>query len=73
MIQKLLLPLYLSEAGGEFGAVFFMMCNALAALSVTGTAFFRARTIDTLGRLGLPDRLPFSKTKVNWLLHTLAR
>ena len=23
-----------------------------------------------LGRLGLPDRLPFSKPKVNWLLHT---
>ena len=22
-----------------------------------------------LGRLGLPDRLPFSKPKVNWLLH----
>ena len=23
-----------------------------------------------IGRLGLPDRLPFSKPKVNWLLHT---
>ena len=22
-----------------------------------------------LGRLGLPERLPFSKPKVNWLLH----
>ena len=24
-----------------------------------------------LGRLGLPDRLPFSKPKVNWLLHIM--
>ena len=24
-----------------------------------------------LGRLGLSDRLPFSKPKVNWLLHAL--
>lgn len=23
----------------------------------------------TLGQLGLPDRFPFSKPKVNWLLH----
>ena len=29
------------------------------------------RAINTLGRLGLPDRLPFSKPKVNWYLHIM--
>ena len=38
------LPIYSTQAGGEFGAVFFMMCHALAALSVTGTVF-RTRAI----------------------------
>ena len=46
MIQKLLLPLYLSEAGGEFLPVFFMMCYTLATLSVTGTVFLCTETID---------------------------
>ena len=46
MIQKLLLPLYLSEAGGEFGAVCFMVCYALTALPVTRTAFLCTGTID---------------------------
>ena len=46
MIQKLLFPVDAAEAGGKFGAVCFMMRYALAALSVAGTAFFCAGTID---------------------------
>ena len=48
MIQKLLLPLYPTQAGGEFGAVLFVVGNALTAMSMTGTAFFRAGTIDVI-------------------------
>ena len=64
-----LLPIYAAEAGGEFGSGGFMMQYTGTTDAVTGTVFFCAGTINTLGRLGLPDRLPFSKTKVNWLLH----
>ena len=36
-------PLNPSQARREFGAVFFMMCYTLAALSVPRTSFLRAR------------------------------
>ena len=69
MIQKLPFPFYPTEAGGEFFAVLFVMQHTCATDAVPRTAFFCTGTIDALGRLGLHDRLPFSKPKVNWLLH----
>ena len=41
----LFLPIYTMEAGGEFGAVCFVVCYTLTALSVTRTGFFRAGTV----------------------------
>lgn len=38
-------PLNPSQARREFGSVLSMMLHTLAALSVTRTAFFRARAI----------------------------
>jgi len=35
----LFLPIYTTQAGGEFGSMCFMMRDTLAALSVTGTIF----------------------------------
>ena len=44
----LFLPFNPSQARWKFGAVFLMMCNTLTTLSVTRTAFFRARAIDVI-------------------------
>ena len=44
--KGLSLPGYAAEAGGKFGAMFFVMRNTFAALSVAGTAFFCAGTIN---------------------------
>ena len=41
-----------------------LICSMLALIPQSGDFSL------CLGRLGLPDRLPFSKPKVNWLLHT---
>ena len=41
-----------------------LFCSMLALIPQSGDFSL------CLGRLGLPDRLPFSKPKVNWLLHT---
>ncbi len=42
----LFLPINTPQAGGEFGAVFFMVRDALTAFSVPRASFFRARTIN---------------------------
>ncbi len=42
------LPIYTTQAGGEFGSVCFVVSNALTALSVSGTSLFRARAIDII-------------------------
>ena len=56
------------------------MKNIKRGLSVAGLTarymyqnyvFVVSTRIIVLGRLGLPDRLPCSKPKVNWLLHAL--
>ena len=44
----LFLPFNPSQARREFGAVFLVMLHTLAALSVSRTSFFRARTIDII-------------------------
>ena len=44
-IKLLFLPVYSPEAGGEFGSSGFMMCHALATLSVPRTSFFCTRTL----------------------------
>ena len=41
-----------------------LFCSVLALIPQSGDFSL------CLGRLGLPDCLPFSKPKVNWLLHT---
>jgi hypothetical protein len=50
MIQKLSFPLYATEAGGEFGAVCFVVSYTGTAMSMTGTGFLCARTIDIVMR-----------------------
>jgi hypothetical protein len=47
IIPKLFLPLYATEAGGEFGAVLFVVSNTGTTDSVTGTVF-RTGTIDII-------------------------
>ena len=42
-----LLPLYPTQAGGEFGSVCSMVCDALTTLSVTRTVF-RTRAINII-------------------------
>jgi hypothetical protein len=44
----LFLPIYTTQAGGEFGSMCFMMRDTLAALSVSGTSLFRARAINII-------------------------
>lgn len=44
----LFLPIYITQAGGEFGSMCFMMRDTLAALSVSGTSLFRTRAIDII-------------------------
>lgn len=44
----LFLPIYTTQAGGEFGSMCFMMRDTLAALSVSGTSLFRTRAIDII-------------------------
>ncbi len=47
-IKLLFLPVYSSEAGGEFGSSGFMMCDAGAATPVPRTAFFCAWAINII-------------------------
>lgn len=44
----LFLPIYTTQAGGEFGSMCFMMRDTLAALSMSGTSLFRARAINII-------------------------
>ena len=48
----LFLPIYSSEAGGEFGAVCFVVSYTLTTLSVSRTSLFRARAIYVIMRTG---------------------
>ena len=51
MIPKgLSVPLYSTEASGEFGAVFLVMLHTFTADAVTGTAFFRTGTVYSVMR-----------------------
>ena len=50
------MPFNPSQAGREFRAVRFMVGDTSTTMTVTGTAFLRARAVDALGRLGLLDR-----------------
>ena len=50
--HKLRFPLYPAEAGWEFFAVFFVMCDTGTTHSVPRTSFFCARTVDMVMRTG---------------------
>ena len=54
--------------------VYFVLFERLSLafgnkIAKVDTTLLNRRATFRLGRLGLPARLPFSKPKVNWLLH----